>query len=102
MLAIKLSKRNIMLQEFSLTLCVSTLRVMANAAVMHKEAPCAKIGSTVFAQYGNDLINQVLPVVADLAEEDDSPGQWFVLLEQITVAFGVFGSPEGVSRLIAI
>lgn len=44
MLALKLSKKNLMLQEFSLTLCVSTLRVLANAAVQHKEEPCAKVG----------------------------------------------------------
>jgi len=44
MLALKLSKKNLMLQEFSLTLCVSTLRVLANAAVQHKDEPCAKVG----------------------------------------------------------
>ena len=35
MLALKLSKKNIMLQEFSNTLCVSTLRVLANTSVMY-------------------------------------------------------------------
>ena len=37
MLALKLSKKNIMLQEFSNTLCVSTLRVLANTSVMYKD-----------------------------------------------------------------
>lgn len=41
-------------------------------------------------------------MIAELAEEDDSPGQWFVLLEQIVVAFGVSGSPEAVGQLVAI
>ena len=97
MLALKLSKKNIMLQEFSNTLCVSTLRVLANTSVMYKDEPCAKVGPQVLMQYGSTLVTTILPIVAELAEEDDCPGQWFVLLEQVVVAFGVLGSPEGIS-----
>ena len=90
-----LSKKNIMLLDYSCGLLIGILRTLTNNLISHQNHLGELLKSSGFA---DALASQILPSCGKMAEEDEIPGKFLSLMSEIVLAFAGFvleaGSPQ--------